>query len=139
MFVCYLSLAVVLHELMLAARERGSQDRRYKKPCRRVPLRAVAHVAVGPVGAGELDHQPELVDAADGGEHGDELVLEAVPGDPVAVDLCPTAGRAASPAGRRLVLAPVSNCIRVRSSSISRLGTKTLDDDFSSLERCNSV
>ena len=36
MFVCYLSLAVVLHELMLAARERGSQDRRYKKPCTRL-------------------------------------------------------------------------------------------------------
>ena len=60
---------------------------------RRAPLLAVAHVAVGPVRPGELDHQRELVDAADGGKHGDELVLEVVPRDPVAVDLSAAAGR----------------------------------------------
>ena len=50
----------------------------------RVP---VANVAVRPVGSTELNHQPQLEDPPAGGEHGDELVLEAVPGDPVAVDL----------------------------------------------------
>ena len=50
----------------------------------RVP---VANVAVRPVSSTELDHQPQLEDPPAGGEHGDELVLEAVPGDPVAVDL----------------------------------------------------
>ena len=47
----------------------------------------VANVTVRPVGSTELDHQPQLEDSPAGGEHGDELVLKAVPGDPVAVDL----------------------------------------------------
>ena len=46
----------------------------------RVP---VANVAVRPVSSTELDHQPQLEDPPAGGEHGDELVLEVVPGDPV--------------------------------------------------------
>ena len=50
----------------------------------RVP---VANVAVGPVGSTELDHEPQLEDISTGSEHGNELILEAVPGDPVAVDL----------------------------------------------------
>ena len=64
-------------------------------PCRhlvilRVP---VANVTVRPVGSTELDHQPQLEDPPAGGEHGDELVLEAVPRDPVAVDLGALGGR----------------------------------------------
>ena len=51
----------------------------------RVP---VANVTVGSVGSAEFDHEPQLEDLSAGGEHGDELVLEAVPGDPVAVDFC---------------------------------------------------
>ena len=50
----------------------------------RVP---VADVAVGSVGSTELDHQPQLEDLSAGGEYGHQLVLEAVPGDSVAVDL----------------------------------------------------
>ncbi len=47
----------------------------------------VAYVAVGPVGSAELYHQPQFEDLSTGGKHGHQLVLEAVPGDSVAVDL----------------------------------------------------
>ena len=53
----------------------------------------VADVAVGSVGSAELYHQPQLEDFPAGGEHGDQLVLEAVPRDPVAVDLGALGGR----------------------------------------------
>ena len=50
----------------------------------RVP---VANVTIGSVGSTEFDHEPQLKYLSAGFEYGDELVLEAVPGDPVAVDL----------------------------------------------------
>ena len=53
----------------------------------------VADVAVGSVGSAELYHQPQLEDFPAGGEHGDQLVLEAVPRDPVALDLGALGGR----------------------------------------------
>ena len=53
----------------------------------------VADVAVGSVGSAELYHQPQLEDFPAGREHGDQLVLEAVPRDPVAVDLGALGGR----------------------------------------------
>ena len=46
----------------------------------------VADVTVGPVGSAELNHQPKLKDPPADGDS-DQLVLEAVSGDPVAVHL----------------------------------------------------
>ena len=47
----------------------------------------VADVTVGPVDSAELNHQPKLKNPPAGGEYGDELVLEAISWDPVAVHL----------------------------------------------------
>ena len=89
---------------------------------RRVPLLAVAHVAVGPVRPGELDHQRELVDAADGGKHGDELVLEVVPRDPVAVDLGAAAAPVQPGGGPRRCAGPASAGSRSRWCSAGPAG-----------------
>ena len=47
----------------------------------------VADVTEGPVDSAELNHQPKLKNPPAGGEYGDELVLEAISWDPVAVHL----------------------------------------------------
>jgi len=55
-----------------------------------------------------LDHQPQLVNSPHGGEDRDQLVLEAVPGDPVAVNLSPLVRLRSTPVWRWSSVDPLS-------------------------------
>ena len=44
-----------------------------------MPCKFVPDITVGPVGAAELDHQPQLIDLPHRGEDRHQLILKAVP------------------------------------------------------------
>ena len=71
-------------------------------------LLGVAHVAVGAVGATELDHQSQLVYFPHNRKDWDKLVLKAVPRYPVAIHLTTLARWRAAPPWRRTSIDPLA-------------------------------
>ena len=51
-----------------------------------LPCKLVPDITVGPVGAAELDHQPQLINFPHRGKYRHQLILKAVPNEQLNLD-----------------------------------------------------